>query len=91
MLYAQAIREAMDHFGDAVVMTNGYDEDIVDHYNDLEDEGPEVYVDVLDNVVDGQIWTLQPVVGEYIQTNSEPYASIISAAFHNKLKELGRA
>jgi hypothetical protein len=43
--YAEAIRqvidvmEEIDHPAAAVVSTDGYDENLYDHYNDIEDEG----------------------------------------------------
>lgn len=43
MNYREAI-ETLDaeHGGEAVVMTNGFDVNIQDHLNDIDDDGPEV-------------------------------------------------
>lgn len=42
--YTEAIKEAMSKFStDAVVMTGGYDQNIVDHYNEEADYEPTVY------------------------------------------------
>ena len=42
--YTEAVKEAMDQLGtDAVVMTGGYDENIVDHYNETPDYEPATY------------------------------------------------
>lgn len=85
MLYREVIQEAMNHFGEAMVMTGGYDEEIVDHYNEVEDEGPEVFLEKWCRT-EGENWVLWPVIDEYVQTNCEPLAIIVSDETYSVLE-----
>ncbi len=83
----KAIREAMERLGDAVVITGGYDMEIIDYLNTMEDEGPEVYVEQGEtNHGDITVPALvvRKVVDGYIDTG-EALARIVSFEDYEKL------
>ena len=93
--YSEAIEQAMNRYGsDAIVMTGGYDENIVDHWNEDRDDDRTVYATKRriehDN---GQKLECANVLQLYSWTNkdgydllsSEPLATIISGDDYERL------
>lgn len=91
MTYEEAIREAIDHFPEAIVITGGYDQEIGDHLNELEEHPyeTEVYVEP-DGVIYGKDydatgWIIREIKADgYIDTG-EALARIVSEEDYIKL------
>jgi hypothetical protein len=92
MKYEEAIKEAIDHFGDAVVMTGGSDDWIIDHYNEIEplpDEEEEWDVAIEEDVLHfgpmPQCWILWRIGDDDLVDGPEPLARIVSMEDYEQL------
>ncbi len=90
--YSEAIEQAMRTFNDAVVRTGGYDENILDHYNEAREDETPVYVEAqeVSEEVDDEMQYAPAIVLRWVRSDGyidtgEKAATILDSDDYERL------